>query len=234
MNPDQYISTGQGVLSFNMYAYCGNNPVMFKDSSGNSTEAAFSIWELLKSGIAAAGTAVAGTISSTGAFVGVVVLAIGFLGYSIYDSFTASPDGAVTGTPSVIPPTAVQSEQNETSKSIPIPDSIVDSTIGTKEDSDEGNTYYHITTPENAAAIMMSNLMIGSSWEAGFIFAWKHKPSKYAIDNSGANKGVIISFKTSASFVRDIGITDPKVLMYEPVVSARPGPIVVWDITIVG
>ena len=116
-----------------MYAYCGNNPVMFKDSSGNSTEAAISIWELLKSGIAAAGTAVAGTISSTGAFVGVVVLAIGFLGYSIYDSFTASPDGAVTGTPSVIPPTAVQSEENETSKSIPIPDSIADSTIGTKE-----------------------------------------------------------------------------------------------------
>ena len=36
MNPDQYISTGQGVLSFNMYAYCGNNPVNRVDPTGRS------------------------------------------------------------------------------------------------------------------------------------------------------------------------------------------------------
>ena len=34
INADGYISTGQGLLSFNMFAYCGNNPVMFFDLMG--------------------------------------------------------------------------------------------------------------------------------------------------------------------------------------------------------
>ena len=34
LNADGYITTGQGVLSFNMYAYCQNNPVMYSDNSG--------------------------------------------------------------------------------------------------------------------------------------------------------------------------------------------------------
>lgn len=46
--------------------------------------------------------------------------------------------------------------------------------------------------------------------------------------------GVTISFKTSASFVMDTGIKDPKVQMYGPVVRTVPGPIVVWDVQIVG
>ena len=34
LNADGFISTGDGVLSYNMFAYCGNNPVMFSDPSG--------------------------------------------------------------------------------------------------------------------------------------------------------------------------------------------------------
>ena len=34
MNADSYASTGQGLLGNNMFAYCGNNPVTFSDSSG--------------------------------------------------------------------------------------------------------------------------------------------------------------------------------------------------------
>ena len=34
INADGYITTGQGVLSYNMYAYCMNNPVMMSDPSG--------------------------------------------------------------------------------------------------------------------------------------------------------------------------------------------------------
>ena len=34
LNADSYVSTGQDVLSFNMFAYCGNNPVMGYDPTG--------------------------------------------------------------------------------------------------------------------------------------------------------------------------------------------------------
>jgi len=35
ISADAYISTGQGILGHNMFAYCLNNPVMFADPSGN-------------------------------------------------------------------------------------------------------------------------------------------------------------------------------------------------------
>ena len=34
ISPDSYVSTGQGLLGYNMYAYCNNNPVKLVDSSG--------------------------------------------------------------------------------------------------------------------------------------------------------------------------------------------------------
>ena len=42
INADGYISTGQGVLGYNMYAYCGNNPIINSDSSGESYADAYS------------------------------------------------------------------------------------------------------------------------------------------------------------------------------------------------
>ena len=35
INADGYASTGQGLIGTNMFAYCGNNPVIFKDDTGN-------------------------------------------------------------------------------------------------------------------------------------------------------------------------------------------------------
>ena len=34
INADEYISTGQGILGHNMFAYCGNNPIIRVDASG--------------------------------------------------------------------------------------------------------------------------------------------------------------------------------------------------------
>ena len=36
INADSYVSTGQGLTEYNMFAYCGNNPVMRVDPAGNS------------------------------------------------------------------------------------------------------------------------------------------------------------------------------------------------------
>ena len=76
--------------------------------------------------------------------------------------------------------------------------------------------------------------MKGSVWEGGYVFAWRKKPSEYAVKNSGAHLGVIISFKTNAVFVDDIGIANTKVKKFLPVRSIVPGPIYVWDVKIVG
>ena len=75
---------------------------------------------------------------------------------------------------------------------------------------------------------------LGSPLEGGYVFAWRLYPSDYAVKNSGAKFGVIISFETSASFVDDIGIEDPKVKRYLPVVSSRTGPIYVSNVKLVG
>ena len=34
LNADAYISTGTGLIGYNMYAYCGNNPIMYCDCTG--------------------------------------------------------------------------------------------------------------------------------------------------------------------------------------------------------
>lgn len=43
ISADSYISTGQGVLGTNMFAYCGNNPITRKDPSGQGWIAAIFI-----------------------------------------------------------------------------------------------------------------------------------------------------------------------------------------------
>ena len=35
INADSYASTGDGLLGYNMFAYCGNNPVCYSDPTGH-------------------------------------------------------------------------------------------------------------------------------------------------------------------------------------------------------
>ena len=43
LNADALVSTGQGILGNNMFAYCGNNPVSRIDSTGSSFSSVFSV-----------------------------------------------------------------------------------------------------------------------------------------------------------------------------------------------
>ncbi|MBR4017895.1 MAG: RHS repeat-associated core domain-containing protein [Oscillospiraceae bacterium] len=38
LNADSFVSTGQGILGYNIFAYCGNNPVLYTDSTGTRHE----------------------------------------------------------------------------------------------------------------------------------------------------------------------------------------------------
>ncbi len=48
ISADGYVSTGQCIISFNMFAYCNNNPVNSLDLTGQKSELLPAIWEEIK------------------------------------------------------------------------------------------------------------------------------------------------------------------------------------------
>ena len=223
INADGVIGANQDLTSYNLYAYCGNNPINRADSDGQAwwhialacvaVVALCAITIVAAPAVAAAAASIgivttASAVATTAATVGCLAIGIGLV----------STGAAIAETmPKVTAPSWSKSKAKEKEEVIP------------SKPSRGGKTYYHVTTPENATLIKTTGIMTGSSWEGGHVFAWENKPSKYAIENSGAHQGVIISFKTNVSFVKDDGIKNPKVTKYNPVVSAVPGPITVWD-----
>ena len=92
INADGYVSTGTGLLGYNMYAYCGNNPVMYVDYTGEAwyhwaigaaVVIGFAALTIATCGgsLAAAGTAVGMVASGSAAFsTASTVAAAGFIG----------------------------------------------------------------------------------------------------------------------------------------------------------
>jgi len=46
INADTFATTGQGLLGNNQFAYCQNNPVVYKDTAGNAVETVFDVISL--------------------------------------------------------------------------------------------------------------------------------------------------------------------------------------------
>ena len=212
LNADGYVNANGDILGYNMFAYCGNNPVNRIDPTGKFFTA------IIAAAIAKLTT---DTVIMIGALavlgLGLVIIAQG-MSETIAQQPTTYPD--------IFDKPIDQAQEKEEEKEV---EKVKDG----KLPSDNSQTYYHITTLENALNIYSTGTMYGSSYEGGRVYAWRMKPDKYAVKNSGAHQGVIISFKTNASFEQDSGIYDPRVTKYGPVVSSRPGPIYVWDVKIV-
>ena len=207
---------GRTLVGYNLFAYCLNNPTNYSDPSGNMVPAIAIIEGLLQAAAVAL----------------IAILTYQAIAYYLQTPsgqiFTQSIADAMAGVADSIRNFASsksQEEEKENEKDIALPSR-----------RNSGQTYYHVTTSENALSIKMTGTLIGSSYEGGYVFAWKSYPNKYAIKRSGAhNKGsVIISFKTNAAFQRDTGISDPKVQRFQPVRSVLRGPVYVWDVQIVG
>ena len=201
INPDGYVFTGQDMQSGNMFAYCGNQPVDRCDQTGNR-------WEVAEGGYGGGG---------------------GGAGLLIIITAAAATTATAPALPGIVSgiKTASSSIYQRIKDKIRSQDL---ATTNNKRDS-SGSTYYHATSYENAMSIISTGQLQGSSWENGYIYAWKTKPTIRALKLSGAGKtDVIISFKTNAAFENDPGIIDPYVLKYGPVQSVFKGPILVWDV----
>ena len=224
INADGYVSTGQDVLGTNMFAYCGNNPVNRKDPTGcfwEFVETLFTeignTFENMAPAFATCGGAAAADGLLPFGEIAVGILAIGCVAYGSYAAYKL-PSFSVT-----------KSKIFEEEKSI------VAEKVGDDPPRREGQTYYHSTTIENAILIKASGTLIGSNSEGGYVYAWKYRPTKLACENGGAHLGVLISFKTNASFERDTGIYPNNIAyLFSPVVSTNRGPIAVWDVELVG
>lgn len=204
ISADNYVSTGQGILGNNMFAYCGNNPVMYVDYNGEE--------------------GVAATLCTV---VGVVLLAA--LAVTLYEETQNHTIGNLIDE-------TVKGIKNAFGEFVGFVKSLFKSEskaeTTTPPSDSEWKTYYHITTPENAALIQSTNIMKGSDWEGGYVFAWKTKPNKVAAANSGAHMGVVISFETKAAFSIDKNFDNsPSINAYGPVMAK--GPIIVRNVTIV-
>ena len=104
INADGYVSTGQGVLGYNMFAYCGNDPVNRKGPTGQFWS---EIWEFAKTAVSEIGKAI-GALSPAYAgcggaaladgplpigdqigLAGASLLTVGAVGYGIYQATQA-------------------------------------------------------------------------------------------------------------------------------------------------
>ena len=97
INADEYINANGDIIGYNMFAYCSNNPVMFADPSGCSTE--WWQWALFGVGVALVATAAVmaavgtGGVAAfgTGALIG--SLSVGTIGAGVGAAIGYATDG---------------------------------------------------------------------------------------------------------------------------------------------
>ena len=97
LNADGYVSTGQGIVGTNMFAYCGNNPVMRTDPSGSFWQTFIEIIEKSFRALAPVISVLGGAAVADGPFpvgdavavVGLALLTVGVVAYGVYAAATA-------------------------------------------------------------------------------------------------------------------------------------------------
>ena len=134
LSPDTILGANGGLLGYNLYAYCNNNPVMFSDPSGNS---------IVVSTIFAIDTPVTVPVPLT------------------QPNITSLPVPPAIIDPLIypLPRINVFDKQGISDKTI---ENAKDKTKNTTDDPEE-KYYYHVTTPQAAASILAeSKLRPGS------------------------------------------------------------------------
>lgn len=225
INTDGYINTSH-ILGNNVFAYCYNNPIIYSDYTG-----CYPVWALAGAGTAAAadGPLPFGDIIAVGILIagGIYVLATAEPVAVPTQTFNLQViEGGKSATP-VIPITPPADNSKSSIQVVPKPKP------SDNPKQQDWPTYYHATSADNAAMIMASGALMGSTWEGGYVFAWGKCPTKKALRLSGAHSGVLISFQTKAAFERDKGIKNDYVRGFNPLRSVNRGPVTVTNVQLV-
>ena len=138
VSADEYVSTGQGIVGYNMFAYCGNNPVTRADSTGHFwTE----LWEFVETVVAETSRAMeevdyvyvgSGCLAALdgplpfGDVVALSFVATATVGAAAYGVYSAAKAKAIP-----------RAKEKEIAIAQPV--------------KQGGQTYYYVTTPEYAA-----------------------------------------------------------------------------------
>ena len=95
INADEYSDTDDGLLGFNMFAYCMNNPINRSDPNGSWS---LPNWAKVAIGVAIIATAAVVTVATGGAAAGTVVAAVNCVAHgALVGSVTQGAIGAVSG-----------------------------------------------------------------------------------------------------------------------------------------
>ena len=98
--------------------------------------------------------------------------------------------------------------------------------------NEEYQTYYHVTSKDDASKIMQSGELTGKEFKE--VYAWTTQPTLKQAKLSGArNIETVVSFRAHPNtFVTDVTVTSE--LQSIARVSTRPGPISVKNVQEVG
>ncbi len=222
MNADGVLGANQDLLSYNLFAYCSNNPVNNSDSSGKGAEALQNLSQQL------AQYGPAGMILSVGvlAIYGIMIIPWD----SVADGISGVWNTVVAGAKELTLSFAKDYESIGAKSKTKAKEATKDATLPPKKTLP---TYYHWTTSESAAKIWASQYM--KPGEGGYVYAWKLRPDKKALAVCGGHGGVLISFQTIASFVPDETIKNAHAQKFGPVQTLiRNRGISVRNVQIVG
>ena len=88
-----------------------------------------------------------------------------------------------------------------------------------------GKKLYHVTSKDAAKEVIKTQVLKGSKWEAGNVFAFTKRPTLKQAKLSGARAAeTVVEFDRPPGFVTDFGVVDK----LQTIAVKKPGPI---DIT---
>ena len=230
INADSQLNAKDGILGYNLFAYCNNNPIMYSDPSGHSLILACIIVGAVVGGLAGghiaakvskAKTGKVNGLAVAGGIVGGGVLG-GLAGWGIGAAITAIGTAVTGGAATAVAPIVQQAVEKASQAS--------NSTTLSNAVNSGKNIYYQVTSTQ--AIEQMKQTLQLRPIESAYNYVMQYQPTFEQAKNLGCRSlETVVRFSTNfSSFVPDTSCSVPGAL-----ISNIPGVIdIMEDIVEVG